>query len=100
MVRLMVFQSGGARIVADKPVLLRCPSGQAAAWRTGLEKRHRCAAVHVGFVHECHWEIAGGLDAVDSELDSGPCHQPSATPATGAGRGRGRDGTGRTVALP
>jgi insertion element IS1 protein InsB len=72
---------------------------QTAARATGLEERNRCPAVHVGFVYECHWKIAGGVDPLDPELDPSPCRDARAAPATEAGRGRGRDGTGRTVAL-
>ena len=98
-VRPMVLRSGGARIADDKPVLLRCPSGQTAARATGLEERNRGPALHVGFVYECHWKIAGGVDALDPELDPGPCRDARAAPSARAGRGRGRDGIGRTLAL-
>jgi insertion element IS1 protein InsB len=43
--------------------------------------------------------MARGVDPLDPELDPSPCRDARAAPATEAGRGRGRDGTGRTVAL-
>src|SRR5918995_4048968 len=65
-----------------------------------MEEGNRCAVVHVGLVDECHRQAARCFDPVDPELDPRSCRTARAAPSTGAGRERGCDGTGRTLAFP
>ena len=65
-----------------------------------MEERNRCAVIHVGPVDERHRQAARRFDPVDPELDPSSCGKARAAPSTGAGRERGRDGTGRTLAFP
>src|SRR3954454_11650307 len=73
---------------------------QAAARRAAVEEGNRCAVVHVGLVDECHRQAARCFDPVDPELDPSSYRTARAAPSTKAGRERGRDGTGRTLAFP
>src|SRR3954469_22903302 len=73
---------------------------QAAARRAAVEEGNRCAVVHVGLVDECHRQAARCFDPVDPELDPSSHRTARAAPSTRAGRERGRDGTGRTLAFP
>ena len=56
--------------------------------------------MHAGLVDECHRQAPRCFNPVDPELDPSSCGKARAAPSTGAGRERGRDGTGRTLAFP
>src|SRR4051794_25378981 len=73
---------------------------QAAARRAAVEERNRCAVIHVGSVDECHRQAPRRFDPVDPELDPSSCGKARGAPSTRAGRERGRNGTGRTLAFP
>src|SRR4051812_19962503 len=73
---------------------------QAAARRAAVEETNRCAVIHVGLVDECHRQATWCFDPVDPELDPSSCCNARAAPSTRAGRERGRNGTGRTLAFP
>ena len=64
-----------------------------------MEERNGRAAVYDGVVHERDRQDARRVDALDPELDPGPCCDARAAPSARAGPGRGRDGIGRTLAL-
>ena len=65
-----------------------------------MEERNRCIVIYFGPVDECHRQATRCFNPVDPELDPSPCGNARAAPATGAGRERGCDGTGRTLAFP
>jgi insertion element IS1 protein InsB len=73
---------------------------QTAAGRAGVEERHGGAVIHAWPVHECYRPAARRLDPIDSKLDPRSRRNTGSAPSTGTGRGGGRDGIGRTVALP
>ena len=65
-----------------------------------MEERNRCIVIYSGPVDECHRQATRRFDPVDPDLDPSPCGNARAAPSTGAGRERGCDGTGRTLAFP
>ena len=65
-----------------------------------MEKRHGGIVIHAGPVDECDRPATRRLDPIDSELDPGSRRNAGSALSTGTGRGGGRDGMGRTVALP
>ena len=73
---------------------------QAAARRAAVEERNRCIVIYFGPIDECHRQATRCFNPVDPELDPSPCGNARAAPATGSGRERGCDGTGRTLAFP
>ena len=88
----MVCRNGSVRIASDKPV-----SSRHAVSRCGRKKPLCCYTRWA--VDECHRQATRCFNPVDPELDPSSCGNARAAPSTRAGRERGRNGTGRTLAF-